>query len=441
MSTTTITGNELQLETVEESVPYDFWLSWLKNLALECIHTLHLPKCEGDKHSAVNFWEVIILSALLALSFDEAANRLNDVLWREFHRHQRKKRHPKRLGGLGVRHERLCPNGDQARKYRNTLPKYVIQKLNQIIFDAQLDYAGQYQLISKKITILVDNTQQWYYGKDRYPQNPFITGGHNGPGTNRKRNYLGLMLKSGSTFLYVGVEAIKKGVSEVPFIMANLDHLIQLGYTIEKVIADRWFPTYDMFAELQVRGISYIGPYKKWAPIKRLIEHYLKNGGQYIIPYTIKGAPAKYYHLPHQHVTLILTNRHGRRLREVRAEFLSGKVSLKDSMKEIFVIVTSIAPPRGRKAQQGWAVQICHAYDPRWNIETGFRDLNRIGELSNARTNERKFFMFSLRFWVFNAWHLERAKRRRQKKVPKSWRKGPTLRTFGYKVADLEGCI
>jgi hypothetical protein len=440
MSTIAKTGNELQLESVEESVPYDTWLSWLKNLAIMCIESLHISKCEGNSYSAVDFWKIMILSALLALSFDEAADQLNDVLWKELHRHQRRKIQPRRLGGRGVRHDRLCPNGDQTRKYRNTLPAYVVRTLNRIIFDAQLQYAENYHLISNKLTILVDNTQEWYYGKDRYPQNPFITGGHNGPGTNRKRNYLGIMAKSGSTFLYVGVEAIKKGVSEVPFIMANLDHLIQLGYTIDKVLADRWFPTYEMFAELDVRGISYIGPYKKYAPIKRIIESYLKNGGQYIITYTIKGAPAKYYHSPHIQVTLILTNRRGRRLREVREDFLSGKVSLKDSLKEIFVIITNIQPPRGKKAQQGWAVKICHAYDPRWNIETGFRDLNRIGEISNARKNVRKFFMFSLRFWVFNMWHLERAKRFRQKNVPKSWRKGPTLRTFGYKVALLEDC-
>jgi len=440
MTITATTGNEYQLETVEESVPYDTWLSWLKNLAIVCIQTLHLSKCEGNRHSAVDFWRIMILSALLALSFDEAAKQLNDVLWKEVQRHQRRKMQPRTLGGRGVRHERLCPNGDQTRKYRNTLPAYVVRSLNRIIFDAQLQYANDYHFITKNLTILVDNTQEWYYGKDRYPQNPFITGCNNGPGTNRKRNYLGIMAKSGSTFLYVGVEAIQKGASNVPFIMANLDHLIQLGYTIERVLADRWFPSYEMFAELQVRGITYVGPYRKWAPIKRMIESYLKNGKKYILSYTIKGAPAKYYHSPHIQVTLILTNRRGRRLREVRDDFLTGKVSLKDSMKEIFVIVTNIPPPRGKKAQQGWAVKICHTYEPRWNIETGFRDLNRIGELSNARKNVRKFFMFSLRFWVFNMWHLERAKRTRQKHVPKSWKKGPTLRTFGYEVALLEGC-
>ena len=41
--------------------------------------------------------------------------------------------------------------------------------------------------------------------------------------------------------------------------------------------------------------------------------------------------------------------------------------------------------------------------DHRWQIESGFRDLNRISPPSNARTNIRKLFMFSVRFWVYNA--------------------------------------
>jgi hypothetical protein len=440
MSVITNTGSKVPPLSVEETVPYDLWLSWLKNLAIDCIHHFHLAKREGYKHTAKDMWTVIIISALLALSFDEAADQLNDILWEELLRHKRIKKGPKQYQGIYVRRERLCPNGDQVRKYRNTLPKYIIDKLNRTIFDLQLQYAEEHSLIEKKITILVDDTQEWYYGKDRYPNNPFITGCHNGPGTNRKRNYLGIMLKSRSTYLYCGVEPIMKGASEIPFITSILDHLIQKGYIIDKVLADRWFPTFDLFSVLNARGIHYIGPYKKMAPIKKIILDYLIHGKQYIIPYVIKGAPAAHYHSPSIQVWLILTNRRGRRLREIRKDYLDGKITDKEAMQEIFVIVTNIPPPRGKKAQQGWAVKICHAYDSRWNIETGFRDLNRIGNLSNARKNERKFFMFSLRFWVFNAWHIERAKRCRLKQVPKSWKNGPTLRRFGYKVAKLEKC-
>ncbi|MHA1619910.1 MAG: hypothetical protein ACTSVZ_11575 [Promethearchaeota archaeon] len=133
----------------------------------------------------------------------------------------------------------MCPNGDQVRKYRSTLPKYLIDNLNQYIFEQQIEYALENKLISMELEFIVDNTDQWYYGQDRYPKNQYITQGHNGPGTKRKRKYLGVMIKSGSTYLYCGVDIIKKKHSNVPFMIDTIDWLLQKGFTIKHVLADR----------------------------------------------------------------------------------------------------------------------------------------------------------------------------------------------------------
>ncbi len=37
MNQVTLSGTELHLQPEEELIPYDYWLSWLKNLALECV--------------------------------------------------------------------------------------------------------------------------------------------------------------------------------------------------------------------------------------------------------------------------------------------------------------------------------------------------------------------------------------------------------------------
>ena len=89
--------------SVEETVPYDLWLSWLKNLAIDCIHHFHLANRDGYKHTAKDMWTVIILSALLALSFNEAADQLNEILWEELLRHKRNKKGPKQYQGIYVR--------------------------------------------------------------------------------------------------------------------------------------------------------------------------------------------------------------------------------------------------------------------------------------------------------------------------------------------------
>lgn len=429
---------EIQLQPAEESCPYYQWLQWLINLADFCVKKAHLKNHQGYKYQATNHWMGLIFFSFQDLSLDESADRLNDILWEVEWRHQRRKVQPKSFNGSGNRKERKCPNGDQLRKYRNTLPKWVIDRLNHFIFDCQIEYALEHGLISSRVEVIVDNTDEWYYGCHRYPKDQYITQGHNGPGTKRKRKYLGIMLKSGMTYLYCGVDIIKKKHSNVPKILEIIDWLIQKGFTITNVLGDRWFPTYELLAELQVRGVTYVGPYKKYAPVKKALIYYLNHGGKYIIPYTIRGAPAKFYHSPGIQCTLIITNGRGRRLRDVRKDYLSGIKTQKECLKELMVMLITQKPPTGKKRRQGWATQIFRRYKHRWQIETGFRDLNRIAPPSNAHTNERKLFMACVRYWVYNCWQLERAKRRQLRRCPKSWKKGPTLRRFTYCVTRQE---
>ncbi|WP_371803576.1 transposase [Candidatus Lokiarchaeum ossiferum] len=282
-----------------------------------------------------------------------------------------------------------------------------------MIFDAQLTYALQKGLISHQLDLLVDNTDQWYYGSDRFLKNPFINRSNKDLGTSRRRNYLGLMIKSQGTSLFVGIHLIKKKHSNVPKIMHCIDRLILCGFTVRTVIGDRWFPTYELLSELNPRGIYYIGPYRKWKPIKRLIEDYLKKDTHYIQSYTLRGASKKCYHLLGNKVWLIFTNRQGRQLRDIRKDYRRKLIDLDETMNEIIVMMTTKPPPKRKKAQQGWATNICQKYDRRWQIETGFRDINRLGPPSNAHTKARKFAIRAVQYWLYNAWQIERARRRK----------------------------
>ncbi|MHA1339210.1 MAG: transposase [Promethearchaeota archaeon] len=245
------------------------------------------------------------------------------------------------------------------------------------------------------------------------------------------------MIKSGTTYLYCGVDIIKKGHSNVPYIMEICDRLINMGLTIRYLMGDRWFATMELLQELPSRGIDYIGPYKKYKPIKKMITDYLQNRGDYVKPYTIRGSPSKHYKKV-QNVWMILTNRRGRRLREIRAEYLKGKASLQESIEQIMVMMTMCPPPKVKKRRQGWSHHICALYDHRWQIETGFKDLNRITPSSNARSEARKFIMTTVRYWVYNIWQIERARRKKLRGIKKSWRRGPTLRRFSFCIYRQE---
>jgi len=432
MFTDIITGINLQLKPAEEQCPYTYWMAWLKNLANSCIEEYRLKRQVGKKYSAVDFWAIIILHVIMNLSFDEASDRLNTVLWQKRNLHRRNKISPKTYGGKYKRKERLCPNGDQVRKYRNKLPAYLVNNLNRAIFLAQIRYAQKRDLFGKVIDLLVDNTDQWYYGGDRFPENPFITKGYNGPGTNRKRKYLALMLRSGSLSLFVGFFLIQKRHSNDPKILEVLDWLTKEGISVRSVLGDRWFPTFGLLSGLKQRNIFYVGPYKKYKRIKRKLKNYVINGGSYIFKYHVRGNPQKFYKQNAIELTCIITNGQGRRLREIREDYLTGKTTMKETLKGFMVIVTTHPPPQKKKAKQCWAMNICERYHRRWQIETGFRDCNRLGPPSNARSNDRKFFMESVRLWVYNLWQLERAKRRKMRNGFLSWKQGPTLRRFSF---------
>lgn len=440
MTQVTRSGTELALRPEEELVPCDHWLSWLKNLALESIRKAHLALRAGWKYGAAEFWMVLIAHALLNFSLKEAANRLNRLLWHQFNAHRRHKARPRRYTSSLEQWELKCPNADQVRKYRNSLPDWVVSILNRYIFERQVDYALEHKLITRTIDLLVDNTDQWYYGGDRHRANPFITKGHNGPGTSRKRKYLALMLKRGTMYLYVGCSLVQKGASNVPGIFATADWLLAKGFQVRHLLADRWLPTHELLSQLPARGITFIGLYKKWAPIKRVIEAYIKKGGKgrHIMPYAIHGAPATCYGQAPVQAWIIFANGQGRKLRDIRREYLSGQKSLADCAREVMPVITTVPPPPSPRARQVWAEDTCRAYKDRWHIETGFRDLNRLAPPSNARTNGRKLFICAVRYWVFNAWQLERARRKRLRRCPRSWRKEPTLREFTQGVLVLE---
>lgn len=250
MPTKANSGTDLLLLAAEELVPYEHWLSWLKNVALECVTQAHLPVKVGRNYEAGDFWQVLLIHAFMGLSLDESSNRLNQLLWDAFNARRRHKARPREFAGDVKRQERKCPNGDQVRKYRNSLPAWLVRDLNRYVFKCQLLQALREGLVTPEIDILVDNTDEWYYGRDRYPANPFITRGHNGPGTSRKRKYLGVMLRSSTTYLFCGVDVIQKKHSNVPFIVDTLDWLAGLGFQVRHVLGDRWFPTHELLREL-----------------------------------------------------------------------------------------------------------------------------------------------------------------------------------------------
>lgn len=259
------TGPVAQTTPAQDPAPISSWLARLKDLILEGLTNAHQATRRGRKtrYSFVDFWLVMVYAAMTSQSLQEASDCLDRLYWKLLNDHQRVKRVPKKFRGPGGRQQRLVPDETQVRRYRATLPHGLVEAIVQEVIARQVDSARAAGALPAVVDLLVDGTDQWTYRKDKGAGDPYVVGGTNGPGTNRKRRYLALMVHAGKVSLFCGLTVLRRGQSEVPFIVTCLDSLVARGHRVRQVMGDRWFPTYDLLAALHARGVPYVGPYRK----------------------------------------------------------------------------------------------------------------------------------------------------------------------------------
>lgn len=435
----TKSGKKIILRSAEKLVPLVNWFTFLINVASECIKKLKISLAgNGYKYRDVDYWQVLIYREMTRLSTKEAADDLNDELWRQKQAGRgRKSSGPKPLGGKHPRHERFAPNESQMHQFLRKMPEWVKKKLTKVIFKAQVDLARELGILNDVIEVYIDYTNKDYYGKDRFPKNPFITGTHKGAGTSRMRKYCALMISSGTTRLFAGVFLTRKGRSKVPAITDAIVMLAKWGFTIKKIFGDREFSTYDVIAKLKSLGYAYTGTMKKTIPVKRIIDNFIKGLCKFVVPHELQQHQFTHYKLGPVKTHLILKADPGKRARDVRRDYKRGKITLAEARKMIHVFITTETAHCHEKDLGCWAQGIIRSFRKRWRIETGFRDCDIFTPTSHARDNETKTFMIVLDMFAYNAWQMQRALRRRLRNVPRSWRLGPTRARFSRLTTHL----
>ena len=427
------------LRPAETMVPIIDWWTHLNKVASQC-----LTKCKkssvkaGSKYCDIDYWRSIVYGIMMGLNTKDSTDELNDLLWEKArHSGERgRKPVPKRLGGKYPRFERKTPNESQINAFIRKLPKKITNNLVEWIFKAQIDIALELGVISHEVEGYIDYTDKYFYGSDTNATNPEIIGVYNGPGTNRARKYFGLMIGSGRTQLFVGLHAIQKGKKRILTIEQAVALLQQWGFHFKRIEGDREFSTYDIIGKLQQMGIPYTGTIKKTVPIKRIAQDYLAGNCKPVVPFTLNQHQFTYYKLGSIPVHLIMKTDPGKRMRDLRKDFRAGKITPRDALKHIHVFVTTEKAPRKQKVVR-WGLALAQNFRNRWRIETGFRDESRVFPTCHARSNACKYFWMGMRVFAYNAWQIQRALHWQMRKVPKVWKKGPTLRRFGRVQARL----
>jgi len=78
--------------------------------------------------------------------------------------------------------------------------------------------------------------------------------------------------------------------------------------------------------------------------------------------------------------------------------------------------------PRGKSSS--WASRTSRFYKKRWNIETGFSDLNRMGRRWKSKYDNIRYLDMLVRMLLYNSWKINGAylkKCRKKRSKPFEW--------------------
>lgn len=351
-------------------------------------------KARNAKYEAEDFLNIFFYSEITGRSIDSASERLNRFFL--------KKKKGKRKIYIDGRKAREAPHQTEVNKFLRRIGLKKAKRILRKCLDCQIREGLELELISKKVNVLIDFTEHDYYG---IRDDKMIKGTIRGRGTKKMRHYLGFSILSRGIHLFAGLEHIAKGQLKVPVILNFLTHLLHLGFEVNFVLMDREFYEAELLEEIKRLKSDVLIPAKSYKRIKSIIEEYIKGVGKRIRNYTISSAPGKEKQFS-QNVYLLLKAKKGHTLLSVKRAFKKGKLTLNEAMKRIYAVMTT-QRPRGDTGS--WASRTSKFYKKRWNIETGFSDLNRMGKRWKSKYDNPRYLDLLMRMLLYNSWKINHA--------------------------------
>jgi hypothetical protein len=349
---------------------------------------------KNARYEAEDFLRVFFYSEITGRSIRSASERLN--------RYFLGKKKGKRKIFTNGRKKREVPHQTDVNKF---LRRIGLQRARNLLREClfwQLKEALAMNLISRKVNVLIDFTEHAYYGKR---EDKMIKGTNRQNGTKKMRHYLGFSILSREIQLFAGLEQIAKGQSKIPVIIRFLDSLLELGFELKFVIMDREFYRAELLDEIKGMKGEVLIPAKSYKKISQMIEDYLQGTGRRVRKYTFSSATEAEYRF-FQNVYLVINAKKGSTLLGVKRDFQKGKLTLNDASKRIYAIMTT-QKPRGETSS--WASRTSRFYRKRWNIETGFSDLNRMGRRWKSKHDNTRYLDLLVRMLLYNSWKINHA--------------------------------
>ncbi len=219
-----------------------------------CIWKYKKPR--NWKYNDIDFLKVFIFSEIIGRSIHDTSKMLNEYFLGS-------RRGRQRIFADG-RKRRTTPHQTEVNKY---LGKIGYQRAHSILrecLDAQLMNAVRWNIISKKVNVLIVFIEHPYYGKR---DDIFIKGTNRQKDTKKMRHYLGFSILSRETHLYAGLEHVAKGQSKISIIIKFLDHLLDLGFELNYVLMDWEFYRAEFLDKIKGMGGDTLIPAKQYKKI------------------------------------------------------------------------------------------------------------------------------------------------------------------------------
>jgi hypothetical protein len=366
-----------------------------------------LRKAKNARYNTEDFLRVFFYSEITGRSIRNASERLNKY----FSLHKKGKR---KIYADG-RKKREIPHQTDVNKFLRKVPLQTARNILRECLYYQLKEALTLGLISQKVNILIDFTEHAYYGKR---DDKMIKGTNRQKGTKKMRHYLGFSILSRGIQLFAGLEHVAKGQSKIPIIIKFLDFMLDLGFELNYVLMDREFYRAELLDEIKGMKGNVLIPTKAYKKIKQMIIEYLQGTGNRVRKYTFSSAPGAKCRF-FQNVYVILNAKKGHSLLEVKRDFQKGNLTLNNASKLIYAIMTT-QKPKGESSS--WASRTSRFYKKRWNIETGFSDLNRMGRRWKSKYDNTRYLDMLVRMLLYNSWkingkHLDKYRKNRGRSI------------------------
>ena len=302
----------------------------------------------------------------------------------------------------GVRRRRMIPHQTSVDRFLNRMGERDAQQFFRNILAAVNSKIRNKEISTSGVKFLADNTKYPYYGAMKTDTE---IGAQGLPGTRRCRMFQGHSVYGCGLHLFTQFNVIKKGQYRAAPIFESVQWLRWQGFQLSYALVDREFYRASLIRDLKRLRLPVIIPVKKFRRVRLEMKEFLRKHRPLVDQYLFTQSSNQYPKQRSAMVNLVFIGRSGESAHGVRDRYYTNKILINDMIKQMAGFFTTLKPWKNVKS---FARFLTRTYKQRWNIETGFRELNSTHPPFRNRKPAKQCSQMYLKAIIYNNWQLWR---------------------------------